>query len=89
MTQSIIVYQNPGQEAIWNLLMGPFGMWLTLFVLSIVAGGVMFMVLEHQVMKFARRNNKIAIYLRKTTLIGYISFVFALIVFGALAYPVW
>lgn len=92
MTTEVILYRNPGEQAVWNLLMGPFGMWLTIIIISVVAGGVTFVLIEGMVYKRTRKRtheHKFWRYLRERMhIVKYVSWVVSVLTFIIIAYPI-
>jgi len=87
MTTEVIMYRNPGEQAIWNLMMGPFGMWLTIGVVSAVVGGIVYTIVEGFAFK---RKNKVQLWLyNHRPVIGRIAITAAIGTFVAIAYPIW
>jgi hypothetical protein len=87
MTTEVIVYRNPGEQAIWNMLMGPVGMWLTIIAVSLIVGALVYVLVEGFAFK---RKNKVQWWLyNHRPVIGHIATASIIGTFVAIAYPIW
>lgn len=91
MTTEVILYRNPGEQAMWNVLMGPFGMWLVIGIVSAVVGAIVYAVVEGFAFK---RKNKVQLWLyHNLHVVKYTAIAAAIAAaigtFVAIAYPIW